>query len=1260
MKDVTSKHLRTSTELTLIAPIKQGFIEHVDTMTYASRLRLLLNVLHELRKGADERKPPKPVMVEGKLVELEYVGPLERLQTLHFVQWAVIDNDTKLMLNVTFDRSWESYIRDIVDIAGPLLDIILCHCAGYDGCSTDLGYEAFATWVRKHQVQNDFFFAAEPGLTADDNRIHKQLTQLPWQILKEHGGAADSIAGELERRASTLRVTMATATGGTLQDLQRIASVLFELRRSFSASTSAGHAPYLSPGARRNLVFFDEVAYALLEGFKKHFEAAGPTPSERLLASWYGKLEQRKRAQSGPRAGASIPLSALQDIQRGLVTPFPETTHGCLVLLQWQDPQAGAALLEKLRKHISIEGKRDDDKGTVSLALTYRGLSRLDLGEDELRGFPKEFREGMEARSGILGDVETAHPSEWQLPEANWPPPPSRAKPGARDRIALTSVDAVLLVQSSAKACGGARDYDFEWSADHPLLTRLTDELLPRVAGVRVLHVQALRREYQGKAMIEHFGFRDDVSQPHVPFERPEGSDERAVLKSDEVPPGEIVLGYPNARGEVAQYRIKGVHDPKRDLLKNGSFLVLRKLEQHVERFEAFVSERAKAIDVDPDDLKAQMMGRKPGPDGAPLTDPRVDAASEPELQALQKLNAFDFGEETSRCPFHSHIRRLNPRDVARPDKDRNLPQHSIPRILRRSFAYGPPAGSPQQSEREHERGLMFMAFNAGIADQYEILQRWVSGGNSTGLGSPLADLIAGSPKKTAFAVETKHGVRWLSPPSEPLVSLRWGLYTFVPSLKAIDILIERASTKQSEADEQKQKELGLRGLGLIGALEKLPDSVAKVEWKRLLEDRDALEDTRAIWAGVIARGGAVRTPYGVLVAGKANVYEVLKRSDTYSVREYWHRMDDSLGGMHLGMDPRRVTVQEARATARDTAYQRAVHEDEYASVAAPLNRAIYQISFEQGLDSALERSRDLLGLLPRDPKSGTVTCELRDFVAMVLQDVSARWFGMPTAIEDIPALPQDKVSSFSDFRQCSTYVFSPNPEPWIGEGARLAAKTIEAAYEHDGFKALARAKVAQAKLPSDADRFPAKTDEQLAQGLKGAAFGFLAATAGSLISAIAQWVDSGQLWRLQQALVTLGEKDADAAQRKKDLDVVQRAILGAMQRGPVPGVLHRQVVRAAQLGAVPLTPGDRVVVGLGTVPAQDPKDDQIMFGGAYVADSELTPEDSYEHGDRPVHACPGREMALGVMTGFVWTLLEQRELRRVSELSPLKLTFKP
>ena len=101
-------------------------------------------------------------------------------------------------------------------------------------------------------------------------------------------------------------------------------------------------------------------------------------------------------------------------------------------------------------------------------------------------------------------------------------------------------------------------------------------------------------------------------------------------------------------------------------------------------------------------------------------------------------------------------------------------------------------------------------------------------------------------------------------------------------------------------------RELGLRGVGLITKLQSLPESIAKVEWKRLLENRDALDDTRAIWGAVLkVYGGALRTPYGVLVAGRDNVYEVLKNSETYSVREYWHRMKDSIGAMHLGMDPR-------------------------------------------------------------------------------------------------------------------------------------------------------------------------------------------------------------------------------------------------------------------------------------------------------------------------------------------------------------------
>ena len=52
----TSKHLGTTTELTVLMPIRQGFVDARDTRTYAPRLRILLRTLHQLRVNAVERE----------------------------------------------------------------------------------------------------------------------------------------------------------------------------------------------------------------------------------------------------------------------------------------------------------------------------------------------------------------------------------------------------------------------------------------------------------------------------------------------------------------------------------------------------------------------------------------------------------------------------------------------------------------------------------------------------------------------------------------------------------------------------------------------------------------------------------------------------------------------------------------------------------------------------------------------------------------------------------------------------------------------------------------------------------------------------------------------------------------------------------------------------------------------------------------------------------------------------------------------------
>ncbi len=167
-----SKHLRKSSELLLIAPIKKGLVPVPFTVTYAVRLKLLLEGLFALRQAGVER-------FAGPL---KLIGPLETVTSLHFVQWAILDGGTRLLLAVTFEGPWEAYIRGIVDEAGPFLDSIFCHCEGYsdgpESHATTEGYDGFARWVRQHQVQVNFFHSAAPDITTTDIAWLKELDGL--------------------------------------------------------------------------------------------------------------------------------------------------------------------------------------------------------------------------------------------------------------------------------------------------------------------------------------------------------------------------------------------------------------------------------------------------------------------------------------------------------------------------------------------------------------------------------------------------------------------------------------------------------------------------------------------------------------------------------------------------------------------------------------------------------------------------------------------------------------------------------------------------------------------------------------------------------------------------------------------------------------------------------------------------------------------------------------------------------------------------
>jgi Dyp-type peroxidase family len=380
-------------------------------------------------------------------------------------------------------------------------------------------------------------------------------------------------------------------------------------------------------------------------------------------------------------------------------------------------------------------------RDTLNIGLSYAAIAALLPDKAQLiSSLFKAFAQGMRARAHLLGDplVDTwAGRDVWICIHAK------------NDGALKTAIEAA------------------QQRADQQGI-----QLSPALRGAALV---------EGDHWYEHFGFRDDISNPVV--EDTEHLSARADArllagngKKDQngkwVPlaPGEFVLGYPNESKEIVPT------GDLADLFKNGTFAVFRQLQQHVGRFNDYIEQTAEKQQIDPDTLAAKMLGRRK--DGTPLA------------PSNGGLNDFDFESDKDGfgCPFGAHIRRANPREPSPVAGGRH-------RMIRRGIPYGEwfvakTNGASNKPPEPSERGLYFVGLNANIEEQFEFIQRrWFNDRAAEGIDDrdPLVGIPPG--KRTLKIEGHKPPLTLFDIPE--FVTFRGGEYYFMPGLSGLQLLAD-------------------------------------------------------------------------------------------------------------------------------------------------------------------------------------------------------------------------------------------------------------------------------------------------------------------------------------------------------------------------------------------------------------------------------------------------------------------------------------
>jgi len=416
-----------------------------------------------------------------------------------------------------------------------------------------------------------------------------------------------------------------------------------------------------------------------------------------------------------------------EDVQGIVHFAYKNLTEACYLLLTIEQREAACTWL--LTAPVANAMYSAAPEAALQVAFTASGLRALGVPESVVSQFSPEFVAGIAGtadRSRRLGDTGANAPEHW-----DW------GTPGREPHVLV----ALFALPGRLDAFRRAIQTD-AWAT-----------AFGQIACLDTFDLQS----------FEQFGFTDGISQPSIDWGRQRKLRGDKVLYGNTIALGEVLLGYPNEYdcyterplldgGGIKDGLATAEDDPtKRDLGRNGTYLVLRDLRQDVRAFWSFAKS---------DEVASALVGRKR--DGAPLVPlagTPIDGNDTTQVAASKNNFTYAGDPEGTKCPFGAHIRRANPRNADFPSTPRGpigritqmlglgksafrddlTSSVRFHRIVRRGREYGRGI-SPQEAqtppvEIDLPRGLRFVCLNANIERQFEFLQNaWIASDTFNGL----------------------------------------------------------------------------------------------------------------------------------------------------------------------------------------------------------------------------------------------------------------------------------------------------------------------------------------------------------------------------------------------------------------------------------------------------------------------------------------------------------------------------------------------